>query len=506
MNEDKFLLEMKSITKNFPGVRALDKVNFTLRKGEVHCLVGENGAGKSTLIKILSGAYKPDSGTILIGGNTVTMSDPHQAHEMNIITLYQELELVPLLSVAENIFLGKEPCTLTGSIDRHRLYEKSKELLSSLGVNINVQIPVKNLSVAYRQLVCIAKAFSFEIRVLIMDEPSASLSSKELYLLFEVINKLKKKGVGIIYISHRLEEVLQIGDRVTILRDGRGIRTMDIKDADLDNIVKLMVGRKIENYFLKTNMPSEDEIMLVRGLEKKGQFYNINFRLRKGEILGFAGLVGAGRSEIARSLIGANHIDKGKVYLNGERINPKSPEVALELGIGLVPEDRKKDGLVLCRTVQDNVSYTILKEVSTFSFISFRKLKRVVKGFVEALDIKTPSLRHRVESLSGGNQQKVVLAKWLAARCKVLILDEPTVGIDVGAKAEFYRLMNQMAEKGLAIIFISSEIPEIINMCDRILVFSEGQITREFLSQESTQEEILKYAIPKSLKEDGGKQ
>jgi ribose transport system ATP-binding protein len=496
MQEDHPLLIMRSISKSFPGVKALDNVNFEAKAREIHCLVGENGAGKSTLMKVLSGVYQADSGEIFIEGNLVRITDPLQGRKLRISILYQELDLVPSLSVAENVFLGIEPRTNTGGVDWRKLRQGARDMLASLSVDLDTRVPVKSLSVPQQQLVAIAKALSFESKILIMDEPSAVLSGRELDILFDIIRKLKMKNLAIIYISHRLEEIFQLGDRVTVLRDGRSVGTLMLDHATPGLVIQLMVGRDLGNYLTRSKSSPGDGVLRVRNLTRKGYFYDISFELRRGEILGIAGLVGAGRSEVARAIVAADPREKGDVFVEGIPVDLKSPGEALKVGIGLIPEDRKRDGLVLCRSIQDNISYTVFEKVARFSFINFRKLREIVRSFVRQLSIRTPSISHRVDNLSGGNQQKVVLAKWLARKCKVLILDEPTRGIDVGSKAEFYRLISKLASDGLGLILISSELPEILALTDRVLVMAEGRITKEFQTDEATQERVLEYAIP----------
>lgn len=491
------LLGMQGISKEFPGVRALEDVDFDLYEGEVHCLVGENGAGKSTLIKILSGAYSKDKGKIYVGGREVEITDPHQGRILGISVIYQELDLVPSLSVAENIFLGNEIYTRWRTISWRRIKVEAKKLLNSLGIDFPVDTLVRDLSVAHQQLVTTARALSFKSRILVMDEPSAVLSGKELDLLFETIRRLKERDLGIIYISHRLAEVLEIGDRITVLRDGKKVKEAKVKEITLDEVVQHMVGREIKDYFFKEKISIGENVLTVRNLKREGILHNINFQLRKGEILGISGLVGAGRTELARAIVGADSIEDGEIFLNGEKVNIKSPFHALNLGIGLIPEDRKRGSLLLSRSVEENISLPILRGITRFWVINFRKLFETVTYFIRYLRIMTPSLDQLVESLSGGNQQKVVLAKWLASKCKILVMDEPTRGIDVGAKADIYHLMNNLVKEGVSLIFISSELPEILSLSDRILVLCEGRIAKELLPEETTQEEVLEFSLPK---------
>ena len=490
------LLRMQGITKEFPGVLALDEVDFDLYEGEIHCLVGENGAGKSTLIKILSGAYFKDKGKIYIRGREVEIANPHQGRTLGISVIYQELDLIPSLSIAENIFLGNETYTKWRTIDWRKMKIEAKKLLNSLNIDFSVDTLVRDLSVAKKQFVATARALSLKSQILVMDEPSAVLSGKELDLLFETIQRLKERGLGIIYISHRLAEVFEIGDRITVLRDGKKVKKAQVKEITLDRVVQYMVGREIKDYYFKEKVSIGENALMVKNLKREGILHNISFQLGKGEILGVSGLVGAGRTELARAIVGADPIDEGEIFLNGGKVNITSPSHALNLGIGLIPEDRKRDSLFLPRSVEENISLTILRRITRFGVINFRELFETVRHFIRYLRIITPSLDQLVESLSGGNQQKVVLAKWLASRCKILVMDEPTRGIDVGAKVEIYHLMSSLVKEEVSIIFISSELPEILSLSDRILVMCEGRITKELLPEDTTQEEILKFSLP----------
>ncbi len=490
------LLLMKEICKNFPGTIALDHVNFELKAGEVHCLVGENGAGKSTLMKILSGALLKDSGHILINGEEVNITSPDEAFKYGIGTVYQELAIVPALTVAENIFLGIEPQLHLGKVDWPTLYKRARDVLELLGLEIDLRVPVESLSVAYQQLVVIAKALIRESRILIMDEPSAVLSGRELEILFDIIRRLKNRGVGVIYISHRLGEIFEIGDRVTILRDGKWIATKMISDTDETEIIQLMVGRELGNLFSKEKIDIGEPIMEVSSFEIEGTLHNVSFKLRKGEILGIAGLVGAGRTTLARAIVGAIPKKSGKLKLKDREVVIKSPKDALSFGIGMLPEDRKMEGLILCRSVEENISLTFLHKCVRYGILNFSKIFETSRILSKQLNIKAYSFRQRVDSLSGGNQQKVVLAKWIGANCDVIIFDEPTRGIDVGAKKEIYHLICNLVKEGKSIIMISSDLPEVMALSDRIIVMSEGRITGEFSPQETSQEEILRYALP----------
>ncbi|MGQ9580260.1 MAG: sugar ABC transporter ATP-binding protein [Armatimonadota bacterium] len=486
------VLEMRGIRKTYPGVTALDDVDFEVLPGEVHALLGENGAGKSTLMKILAGAEIKDEGRVLVDGREVHITTPQEAMALGISIIYQEFNLVPYMNAAENIFLGREPLTaLPGIIDFRRMYAEADRLISGLGVKLDVRVPVNQLSVAHQQMVEIAKATSRNARIIAMDEPSATLTEHELENLFALIRKLKADGVSVIYISHRLDEIFRIADRVTILRDGRLIATKPISETNREEIVRMMVGRELKDTIPKVVVPHGDVVLAVRGLTRTGGSEDRSFSGRRGEILGIAGLVGAGRTEVARAIFGADPIDSGEIILEGKPVTIRSPQEAIRLGIGLATEDRKALGLILGMAVRENVTIANLGPLSRLGFVSRRREREVTNRFVEELMIKTPSIEQAVQYLSGGTQQKVVLAKWLFTKSKVLIFDEPTRGIDVGAKTEIYQLMNKLAEQGVAIIMISSELPEILGMSDRILVMHEGRIAGELSRDEATQEKIM---------------
>ena len=488
-------LEMNGISKTYPGVRALDNVSFAVAKGEVHALVGENGAGKSTLMKILAGAQPMDSGEILIGGELVHITTPQKAMDLGVSIIYQEFNLVPYLNAAENIFLGREPKgRLPGFINFSEMYSEAQRVIDQLGVKLNVRTPVNRLSVAQQQMVEIAKATSRNASIIAMDEPSATLTEHELLSLFELIRSLKQKSVSIIYISHRLEEVFQIADTVTVLRDGHLVGTKPVAESDRNDLIHMMVGRELKEVIPKEAAEITKPALTVKNLTRKGVIEDINFTVRQGEILGIAGLVGAGRTELARAVFGADPIDEGEIWLNGTQVHVRSPKDAIRLGIGLVTEDRKALGLILGMVVRENISLANLDAITRLGFVNRREEKRVAVQFIEDLMIKTPSVEQQVQNLSGGNQQKVVLAKWLFTQSRVLIFDEPTRGIDVGSKVEIYQLMNKLAASGVAIIMISSELPEILGMSDRILVMHEGRIAGELSREEATQEKIMHLA------------
>ncbi len=488
------VLRMSGITKDYPGVRALDDVSFDLREGEVHALVGENGAGKSTLMKVLSGAVTRDAGTVELQGSPLRIDSPQDAMAAGISTIYQEFNLVPYLSVAENIFLGREPTRGPGLIDWRRMYAEADALLDRLGAEFSSRAQVRTLSVAEQQMVEIAKALSVDARVLVMDEPSATLTEPELQLLFAQIRRLKAAGVSVIYISHRLEEIFEIADRVTVLRDGRHIATEAVADLTAADIVRMMVGRELTDTRYEVLPAFGQELLRVEGLTRGKAVRDVSFALRGGEILGLAGLVGAGRTELARLLFGADRADAGQVYLYGQPVRINSPSQAIRRGLGFVTEDRKLQGLVLSMAVSENITLSHLNAVSRLGFLRGREERRAAEKFVEDLDIRTPSVRQIVRNLSGGNQQKVVLAKWLFTRSKVMIFDEPTRGIDVASKAEIHQIMRNVAAGGAGVIMISSELPEILEMSDRILVMHEGRLAGELARAEATQEKIMLLA------------
>jgi len=495
MSSDATVLSLRGISKRFPGVQALDRVDFDLARGEVHALVGENGAGKSTLMKILAGAIQKDEGEIFLEGQRVEIPDPITARRLGISLIYQEFNLVPYLSVAENIFLGREPKRKSGLIDWKRLYSESERLLSRLGLTVDPRERVQRLSVAEQQMVEIAKAVSVQCKVLGMDEPSATLTEHESRRLFDLIKGLIADGVSVIYISHRLEEIYEIADRVTILRDGHHIATDQIDRLSKEEIVRLMVGREISDEFPPRRAKPGKEVLRVEGLTRRRKFSDVTFSVREGEILGIAGLVGSGRTEVARAIFGADPIDSGRILLDGRPLSLRGPRDAINAGIGLVTEDRKAQGLVLGMSVLENVSLASLDQFSRAGFVDKKREMAAVAVHVDELRIRTPSLRQTVRNLSGGNQQKVVLAKWLLTRSRVMIFDEPTRGIDVGAKWEIYNLLNSLAERGVAIIMISSELPEVLGMSDRILVMHEGRVAGELAKHEATQERVMRLAM-----------
>ena len=488
-------LEMRDITKQYPGVRALDGVSLTVGAGEVHALLGENGAGKSTLMKILAGAQSRDGGEILLHGKPAVIDSPQAAMALGISIIYQEFNLVPYLSAGENIYLGREPrAAIPGFVDFKKLYADAQKTLDDLGLRIDARTPVNQLSVAQQQMVEIAKATSRKSKIIIMDEPSATLTDHELRALFALIFKLKGEGVSVVYISHRLEEVDEICDKATIMRDGRWIATENVSDLTRDDIIRLMVGRELKDAIPKVAAEVGKPALTVKNVNRAGVLKNISFEVRQGEVLGIAGLVGAGRTEVARVIFGADPMDSGSIEVFGQPVRIKSPQDAIKHGIGLVTEDRKQQGLVLGMTVRENTTMANLDALSTLSFIRAGAEREVAEKYRKDLATKTPSIEQAVQNLSGGNQQKVVLSKWLFTGAKILIFDEPTRGIDVGAKSEIYKLMNALAAQGVALIMISSELPEALGMSDRILVMHEGRITGELSRAEATQEKIMHLA------------
>lgn len=487
------LLEMKNISKSYPGVQALEKIQFELNAGEVHALVGENGAGKSTLMKILAGAEKRDSGEILVEGEQVNFESPSDSKARGIALIYQEFNLVPELTAAENIYLGIEAQRF-GFINHKKLYEGATAILQRIGVEIDLHTPIKFLSVAQQQIVEIAKSLTINAKIIAMDEPSATLTEHELKKLFKLINKLKANGLGIIYISHRLEEIFNIADRVTVLRDGRHIATESIQDLNKEKIIRYMVGRTLAEEFPQKKVQSGKELLVVKNLNSNGTLKNINFRLYTGEILGITGLVGAGRTELARAIFGADPVEYKEIYLENQLVSINSPQEAIKNGIGLLTEDRKNQGLILGMSISENITLTNLQNLVKSGFIQHRTESEVARRYMDEIRIKSPGEWQLVRNLSGGNQQKVVVAKWLFSQSKIVIFDEPTRGVDVGAKVEIYNLMNSLVEKGIGVIMISSELPEILGMCDRILVMHQGMIRGELMREEATQEKIMFYA------------
>lgn len=489
---------MRDIVKKYPGVTALDKVSIDLSPGEVHCLVGENGAGKSTLMKVLSGAVKKDSGEILINGSSAEYSSPAESQKLGISIIYQDFKLVPELSAASNIFLGRE-IKDSFFLNEREMRIKAEEVLGQLGEEIDVNQPVHRLSTAGRQMVEIAKAIAGSVKILAMDEPTAPLTNKEIKNLFRIINRLKENGVGIIYISHRLEEIFEIGDRVTVLRDGKFIHSAAMKEVDKNYLIKLMVGRELADEYPVSKAVRGDEILRVENLSS-GKISNVSFSLQRGEILGLAGLVGSGRSELVRAVFGADKKTGGRIFIRNREVEIRTPGDAIKNGLGLLTEDRNLLGLFMDLSIRENISVSSLDKMKRTLFIDRQKEISETQREFDQLKIKAPSIETGVEALSGGNRQKVVLARWLETNSDILIFDEPTSGIDVGVKYEIYNLINTLAEQGKGIIVISSELPELMGISDRIMVMCEGRITGILSKEEVTQEKILDLATKFSSK------
>lgn len=490
------VLRMTGIGKRYPGVVALEGVDLEVRRGEVHILLGENGAGKSTLMKILAGAVRRDAGTIEIDGQALTEPGPRAAQDAGVSIIYQEFNLIPHLTVAENIFLGREPRRgLPGVLSQATIFREGARRLADLGVAIDARAIVAHLGVAEQQMVEVAKALSIDAKVLVMDEPTSALTDKEIERLFSVIGSLKARGVAIVYISHRMEELYRIGDRVTVLRDGRLVGTCAIADTGMDTLVRMMVGRDLTEKFPKEPARLGEEVLRVEGLTRHGVLHDVSFGLRRGEVLGLAGLMGSGRTELARAIFGADKIDAGRIWVKGVQRAPRSPRAAIRAGLGFLTEDRKRQGLVLGLGVTENVCLPSVDRMATAGCMHGAREEAATRRYIADLRIKTPSSSQRVQNLSGGNQQKVVLAKWLCRGTDVLLFDEPTRGIDVGSKVEIYRLINRLAAEGKAILMISSELPEILGMSDRILVMHRGRIAGEFSAGAATQESLLQCAL-----------
>jgi len=489
---EEIILEVRNISKSFPGVRALSNVSLSIKRGEVHALVGENGAGKSTLMKILAGAYTKDSGEIILRGKPVEIESPAHAQSLGIAIIYQEFNLAPHLSAAANIFIGREPRSkFFNFIDNRRIRQDAQAIMSELGVDIDVSRPVRDLNVAQQQSTEIAKALSMNADLIIMDEPTSALAEAEVAVLFDVIRRLKAKGITFIYISHNLEEVFQISDRISVLRDGQLIGTNETAKLDAREVVRMMVGRTLDDMFPKPKVDIGGPLLEVKNLSRRGVIRDVSFTLHRGEILGIAGLLGAGRTELMRCIFGADRITSGEIWMEGKRVDIRSPRDAIAAGIGFVPEDRKQQGLFLSLAMRINASAVILPTLARWGLINRQQEKKLVSESIAALQIKTAGQEQIVRDLSGGNQQKVVLAKWLAIKPKVLILDDPTRGIDVGAKVAIHTLMGEFARQGVGIILISSELPEVLGMSDRIIVMDEGAICGEFSREEATHEKVM---------------
>ena len=485
------VVRLQGVSKRFPGVLAVDDVSLDIYPAEVHVVAGENGAGKSTLMKLLSQVERPTKGTISINGQPVHFSGPHYAQSLGIAMVYQEFALAPHLSVAQNLFLGREPLRM-GFIDRRTELRQARDLLRRVGLHIDPRRPVSGLSVAEQQLVEIAKALALDAKLVIMDEPTATLTGQEIEELFDVIHSLTAKGIAILYISHRLDEIFRIADRVTVMRDGRVVATLPRDEIDEKKLIRLMVGRDIANLYPKPETTIGDVVLRVEGISRAPVLHDCSFEVRTGEILGFAGLVGAGRTELARAVFGADQPDAGAIWLDGRKLRIKSPSDAIDVGIGYLTEDRKKDGLALTLGVDQNI--TLVNLPAFRGILNLGKEKRIALRARDQLKIHTPSIQRRVNLLSGGNQQKVIVARWLETKARVLFFDEPTRGIDVGAKAEMFELIGRLAKEGRAVILISSYLPELLNMCDRILVLHEGRIVGELQREQFSEERVIALA------------
>ena len=493
--QNDILLEMKNITKDFPGVRALDRIDFDLKRGEVHALVGENGAGKSTLMLVLSGVHTDYKGEIILDGKTLKFSSPKEAIRQGIGIIYQELDLAPEFSVGENIFLGDEASAKGHSkspiLSRKAIFAETDRLFRDFGFDLSPQAKVKSLSVGEQQLVQIAKAIRMSAKVLVMDEPTARLAYHETETLFDIIDKLKERGISIVYISHHMEEILRVAQRVTVLRDGRVVSTVERESTSLSEIIRMVVGKELAEGIKRPDIPKGKEVLRVEGLTRRGMFRDIGFSLKEGEILGIGGLVGSGRSEIAECIFGAIKPHAGTISIRGKKTHFGSPLDAIKHEIALIPEERKAQGLVLNHSVFSNLSLAFLRFISGFGIIRQKERMETAKEMVRRLRIKTPGIQQAVGNLSGGNQQKVVIGKWLPIKPKVCILDQPTRGIDIGAKQEIYSLIAEIAKDGSGVIMISDELLELLGLCDRILVISKGRITNEYLRGEVTQSDLL---------------
>ncbi|MDA8424573.1 MAG: sugar ABC transporter ATP-binding protein [Treponema sp.] len=493
------MLRLEGITKVFPGVKALSSVSLAIGKGEIHAIVGENGAGKSTLMNILSGVFPPDSGRIIFDGKDVHLKDPREAQGLGISMIHQELSLAPHLSVMENVFIGRLKRNALGFVDYGKMRKMCIDSLACLGIeSIPPDTKVGSLSVSQRQLVEIAKALSFDAKVLVMDEPTSSLTLAETEMLLAVMRSLKASGVSVLFISHRLEEVFEVSDRITVLRDGCLVKSMDRSEATVNEVVSLMVGREFERVFARAYReysPAEKPVLEVRGLtSREKKLKDISFKMYRGEILALTGLVGSGRTELLQSLFGLDKIDSGAILVDGVERSIADPHDAIALGIGLVPEGRKDQGLFLEMSVKENISMAHLPSMSRHLFLNMQQERKATQTYVDNLNIKTPGMNQRVKFLSGGNQQKAIIARWLMNNPRILFLDEPTHGVDIGAKSEIYRIVDGLAQKGMSVLFVSSELPEVLTLADRILVMHAGSIVKELARDAADQEEIMRYA------------
>ena len=499
VTEQQPILQLEHIFKSFAGVHALKDVSFSVFPGEIHALVGENGAGKSTLVKIITGVHQPNQGRILFQSIPVAFHNTLAAHQHGIVAIYQDLNLFPDLNIAENIFMGHMPINPKNkAIDWNRMYQRSAEILQSLSVNLNPKSRVLGLSIAEQQMVEIAKALSVNAKVLLMDEPTSTLTLRETDELFRIARQLRASGTAIIFISHRLEELFEIADRVTVLRDGQYVGTRAINEITENELIQMMVGRSLDALFPKENVEIQDVALKVQGLRKEGVFENISFELHRGEILALAGLVGARRTEVARAIFGVEPADDGVIQVGNTPVAIRTPKDALQLGIAYIPEDRQQHGLVLQMDLTQNITLPLLDRFSKYTWLDQKAEQGTAQEYAQQMEVKAAGLWQKAQELSGGNQQKVVLGKWLATKPRILILDEPTHGIDVGTKSNIHQLMSRLAGQGMAILMISSELPEVLGMSDRIIVMSEGRITGEFRRGEATQEQIMAAAVARS--------
>lgn len=493
------ILELHGISKFFPGVKALDNVHFDLKKGEVHALVGENGAGKSTFIKVISGAHHADEGEMLLDGNKVDFRNTRDAKDAGIATIYQQATVYPHLTVAENIFMGHE-LVKGGRIRWNEMNKRANELLSDLGADFKATDEVEILSVAQQQMLEIAKALSLDARIIIMDEPTAALTMQESQLLYEITERLRDSGTSIIFISHRFEDIFRLASRATVFRDGKYIDTFNVDEITSDDLIQAMVGREISDLFPKVRSDIGEEVLRVENLSRTGYFHDVSFNVHQGEILGVTGLVGARRTEVMECIFGISRPSCGKIFVEGEEVQIKHPEDAMNLGIGLLSEDRQHHGLIVDWAIGDNITLPIISDLAVNGFLRQKEEDKLARDLAETLNVKTPSIFNLASSLSGGNQQKVVVAKLLASQLKIIILDEPTKGVDIGAKTQMYEIISNLANQGYAVIFVSSEMPEILSMSDRIMVMADGYVTA-ILDNEATQEQILACCMSKEKKE-----
>jgi inositol transport system ATP-binding protein len=492
--DKEYILKMENITKAFPGVVALNNVVLKVRKGTVHALMGENGAGKSTLMKILIGIYTPDSGTITYKDEKVTIASTNIALNMGISMIHQELSPIPYMTVAENIFLGREPVNRYGLINKKKMVENTKALFAKLELHINPNSLMKELSIANTQMVEIAKAISYDSSLIIMDEPTSAITEKEVDHLFKIIRSLKEDGVSIIYITHKMDEVFKISDDITVFRDGCHIQTIPAAETNKEGLISMMVGRELSNIFPKEDAEIGDVILSVRNITRKGKFQNVSFDLHRGEILGFAGLMGAGRTEVMECIFGIEKYEEGEIYINNNKVDIKTPQDSIKQGMALLTEDRKLTGILSVLSVKDNMVLASIDKYRKGIFLNKKEINFICEKEKDKLEIKTPSIEQIIKLLSGGNQQKVLISRWLLTSPEILILDEPTRGIDVGAKAEIHRLMSKLAQEGKAIMMISSELPEVLGMSDRVIVMHEGRISGEFLRGDVDQAKIMQCA------------